>query len=103
MLVFTEGWHCLPFSCCEPRMGHGAEGTCMGKGRLGAQCASRLLKNDVNPVLQFPFVMCSRSGPALEVPELWISHVADGNAAAGPWKGFIFQPTQTGKNKVLFS
>lgn len=70
----------------------------------------RLLKNDVNPDLHLPFVTCSRSGPALEVTGLWISHAADGNAAAGPWKGFwggvvfvFFQPTHSGKNKLLFS
>lgn len=62
----------------------------MGQGSLGAQGASAPLKNYINPILQFPFVMCSRSAPALEVTELWISHVADGNAAASPWKSFIF-------------
>lgn len=29
--------------------------------------------------------------------------MADGSAAAGLWKGFIFQPTHTEKNNVLFS
>lgn len=62
----------------------------MRGGQAGCTVLFRLLKNDVNPDLHFHFVTCSRLGPALEVTDLWISHVADRNAASGPWKGVGF-------------
>lgn len=88
MLVCAEGWRCLPSACCEPRMGTWCWVAPVQEGRAGSTVCFRLLRNHINPDLHFPVVMCSRSGLSLEVTELWISHVADGNAAAGSWKGF---------------
>lgn len=88
MLVSAEGWHCLPSACPEPRMGTWCWVAHARGGRAGCTVLFKLLKNGVNPDLHFPFVTCSRSGPALEVTVLRTRHVADGNAAAGPWKGF---------------
>lgn len=62
----------------------------MRGGQAGCTVLFRLLKNYVNPDLHFHFVTCSRLDPAVEVTDLWISHVADRNAASGPWKGAGF-------------
>lgn len=72
MLVSAEGWHCLPSACCKPRMGTRCWVAPVRGGRAGCTVCFRLLKNDVNLDLHFPFVTCSGPGPALEVTELQI-------------------------------